>query len=187
MNTLPNNGLPSDAQRRDSYGPDGQRTGEDTLRLITSLPAPENLAGRVKAGLRGAPEAGHILMWRGPLWPAGGWMYGTAMRGAAAAAIVCVVAGGGWSIYSRVQPAPAAKVIVIAPPAAPAASGFSNSGARRVPDTLNGPVLAHPVVAVPEVNPEVNVVQKAPAQRGTVPGQPHARKKKSRGPVPPMQ
>ena len=185
MNTLPNNGLPSDPQRRDSY--DSYGTGEDTLRLIAGLPAPEKLPERVKAGMRSAPVSGRILMWRGPLRPAGGWMYGTAMRGAAAAAIVCVVAGGGWSIYSRVQPAPAAKVIVTAPPVAPAASGFSNSGARRVPETLDGPVLAHPVVAVPEVNPEVNVVQKAPTQRGTVPRQPANKKKKPRAAAPPMQ
>ena len=35
------------------------------------------------------------------------------MRGAAAAAIVFVVAGGGWGIYTRVQPSQPAKVMVM--------------------------------------------------------------------------
>ncbi|MGB7546973.1 MAG: hypothetical protein WBM14_04420, partial [Terracidiphilus sp.] len=66
-------------------------------------------------------------------------------RGAAAAAIVFVVAGGGWGVYSRVQPAQATKVIAMPRVAAP--SGFSSAGAMRTPQTLNGPVLAHPLSA----------------------------------------
>jgi hypothetical protein len=154
MNTSSNNGLPSNANRRDS-----SITGEDTLRLIAHLPAPDGLAGRVKAGLVSAPETGRILMWSGPPRPAGGWMYSTIARGAAAAAIVGIVAGGGWRIYSHVQPAPSANVIVTPAPSAPQGSGFSNAGAKRVPETLQGPVLKHPVTPMPEVN----VVEKLPA------------------------
>jgi hypothetical protein len=60
------------------------------------------------------------------------------MRAVAAATLVCVVLGGGWSIYSRVQPAETAKGIVL-PRHAAAAGGFSNAGAMR--QTLNGPVV----------------------------------------------
>jgi hypothetical protein len=62
------------------------------------------------------------------------------MRGAAAAAIVFVVAGGGWGIYSRVQPTPSARVIVM-PVRTGVAGGFSNAGAMRTPQTLKGPVV----------------------------------------------
>jgi hypothetical protein len=115
---------------------------EATLRLIASLPAPEGLEDRVQAGLRAAPRKARILHWPAALLPASG-LAGNWMRGAAAAAIVFVVAGGGWGIYSRVQPSPAVKVIVM-PARAGAASGFSNAGAMRTPQTLNGPVLVHP-------------------------------------------
>jgi len=161
MNTSPNNHLPSDAERPVDYGP-----GEETLRLIAILPAPEGLANRVKSGLTTAPEAGRILMWRGPLRPAGGWMYSSFARGAAAAAIVCVVAGGGWSIYSHVEAPPPARVIVLPPPIAPSVPGFSPSGASRVPDTLVGPVLKHPVAPASDVN----VMEKVPAPSKAAPG-----------------
>jgi hypothetical protein len=65
------------------------------------------------------------------------------MRSAAAAAIVLVVAGGGWGIYTRVQPAKG----IAAPPHVAAPVGFSSSGAMRTPNTLNGPVVKHPVTA----------------------------------------
>jgi hypothetical protein len=68
-----------------------------------------------------------------------GWM-----RTAAAAAIVVAVAGGGWSVYSRVEPPQPAKVIMM-PAAGPASGGFSSAGAMRTPTTLNAPVLKHPV------------------------------------------
>ena len=155
MNSLPNNGHGPHADNRDSNGP-----GEDTLRLIAALPAPQGLPERVKAGLRAAPETGRVLMWRGPLRPAAGWMYGSVARGTAAAAIVCLVAGGGWRIYSRVQPASGARVIAMPAPATRSGSGFSNSGAVRRPDTVVGPVLTHPVAPASDVN----VVEKTPAQ-----------------------
>jgi len=173
MNTLPHNGPRSDANRTDSFG-----SGEDTLRLIASLPAPEGLTDRVKANLRTAPSAGKILMWRAPLVPARGWMYTSLARGAAAAAIVCIVAGGGWRIYSHVQPGPSAKVVVMPTPATPAGSGFSTSNATRVPDTL-----AHPAAPAPEVN----AVQKVPAQPKAVPGGKAKKKKTTRPAVAPTQ
>jgi hypothetical protein len=160
MKTLPDDGPPLDPNRRDSF-----RSGEDTLRLIAHLPAPEGLAVRVKAGLRTAPSAGRILMWRGALIPARGWMYTSLARGVAAAAIVCVVAGGGWRIYSHVQPGPSANVIALPTPGSPAGSGFSSSKATRLPGTLDRPVLTNP--AAPSL--DLNVVQKMPAQPRAVP------------------
>ena len=64
------------------------------------------------------------------------------MRGAAAAAIVFVVVGGGWGVYLRVQPVQAPKVIAM--PRVSAGGGFSSAGAMRTPQTLNGPVLVTP-------------------------------------------
>jgi hypothetical protein len=101
--------------------------------------------------------------------PAGGWMHGNFARSAAAAAIVCVVAGGGWRIYSRVEPAPANNVIVMPSHIVPEPRGFSSAGAARVPQTLDGPVLTHPVK-----EPPADVVQLPAPSRG-VP----ARKKKA--------
>jgi hypothetical protein len=69
------------------------------------------------------------------------------MRSAAAAAIVFVVAGGGWGIYSRVQPPHSAKVIVT--PKGPAPGEFTNSGAMRTPKTLNGPIVSTPAAVQP--------------------------------------
>jgi hypothetical protein len=155
MNTPPRNGF--------SSPPDRDPAGEDTLRLLASLPAPEGLADRVKAGLRTAPRAGRVLLWRAPLGTHPGWMYSGLARGAAAAAIVCVVAGGGWRIYSHVQPAAAPQILAMP---APASSGFSSAGAMRVPDTLQRPVLKNPPAPVPEVN----VIEKMPPPAGPVPG-----------------
>ncbi|HWE84103.1 MAG TPA: hypothetical protein VG267_04120 [Terracidiphilus sp.] len=116
---------------------------EKTLRLVSGLPAPEGLADRVQEGLRKAPRD-RLVEWPRSLMH-GGWMTSPALRGAAAAAIVCVVVGGGWRIYSRVQaPAPTANVITM--PARVGSQGaFSNAGAMRTPDTLAGPVLTHAV------------------------------------------
>ncbi len=154
MNPFANKPVP-DPLLREARGP-----GEDTLRLIASLPAPQGLSDRVQAELRAAPRVGRLLTDRGPLRPPFGWMYSGFLRGAAAAAIVGVVAGGGWRIYSRVQPAPSPRVEIVPAPVSPAGNGFSNAGARRVPQTLDGPLLSHPIVT----RPEINVVQKVPAQ-----------------------
>ncbi len=168
MSSSPRNGFIFDTPDRDP-----SESGEDTLRLIASLPAPEGLANRVKDGLRHAPRDARVLSWRKPLRPSGGWMQSTMARGAAAAAIVCIVAGGGWRIYSRVQPPPAAKVVVMPPRGASAGNGFSQAGAKRVPDTLNGPVLTHPLAA----NTEQNLIDKAPDSSRPVPGRPAPAKK----------
>jgi hypothetical protein len=126
-------------------------TVEDTLRLIASLPAPVGLEDRIQAGLRASllsqPHKARVLAWPAALRPGRNWMHSSMVRSAAAAAIVMVVAGGGWGVYSRVQPRPAARVIVLAP--RPAVSGgFASGGAMRTPQTLNGPVLTHPATAV---------------------------------------
>ena len=121
-------------------------TGEDTLHLIAKLPAPAGIEDRIHAGLlahaRTARRAGRLLAWPATARVASGWM-----RSAAAAAIVFVVAGGGWGIYSRVQQPHSAKVIVT--PHGPAPGEFTNSGAMRTPKTLQAPVLAHPVTPQP--------------------------------------
>lgn len=113
-------------------------SAEATLRLIASLPAPRGIEDRVMAGLKNFPRTGRILHWRSTFQPSGSWM-----RSAAAAAIVFVVAGGGWGIYTRVPPGQPAKVIVM--PRVGAGGGFSSAGAMRTPQTVNGPVVAEPV------------------------------------------
>lgn len=124
-------------------------TGEETLRLIASLPAPQLLEERVKAGLSSAPRTARILRWPAPLLRGQGWMHSTAARSAAAAAIVIVVAGGSWSVYSRVQPALPPNVVVMPMRTAPS-NGFSSAGAMRTPQTLHGSVVAHPAAGTPQ-------------------------------------
>ncbi len=147
---------------------------DQTLRLIAGLPAPEGLVDRVQAGLKRAPRTGRILSWSNPGNAAGGWMSSSMARGAAAAAIVCVVAGGGWRVYSRVQPAPTAKVIVMPPVVIQSGSGFSPAGAKRVPQTLQGPVLKHPVAGTAAVD----VVDRAPVSSVPATGIAAPKKKK---------
>ncbi len=120
--------------------------GEDTLHLIAKLPPPAGLEDRIHAGMlanaRSAQPVGRVLAWPATGRAGSGWM-----RSAAAAAIVFVVAGGGWGIYSRVQQPQSAKVIVM--PHGPAPGEFTNSGAMRTPKTLNGPVIGSPAVTPP--------------------------------------
>jgi hypothetical protein len=123
---------------------------EETLRLVAKLPAPEGLEERVHAALRSAPRSARILEWPTRFAAEAAWV-----RSAAAAAIAFVVVGGGWGIYSRVQ---TAKVIVMPSHIAAPGSGFSNAGARRTPQTLNGP-------AVPHAQPEPHMMQ-MPAKPG---------------------
>jgi len=116
------------------------REAEATLRLIANLPAPEGLEDRVLAGLLAVPPSGHDLRWPGENW----------LRTAAAAAIVFIILGGGWGIYSRVQPRSA----VAAPPNVGTTGGFSNAGAVRVPQNVPSPVVALPApVQSTEVKP----------------------------------
>jgi len=111
-------------------------SAEATLQLIARLPVPEGLEDRVKAGLKTVPRTGRILQWPASLRPTASWM-----RGAAAAAVVFVVAGGGWGIYVRVQPSQPARVIVMPH----VGGGFSSAGAMRTPQTLNGPIVTETV------------------------------------------
>jgi hypothetical protein len=117
---------------------------EETLRLIANLPAPDGLEDRVHAALNAMPRRSRVLAWPRALRAESGWM-----RGAAAAAIVFVVAGGGWGVYTRVeftqmehnQPA---RVIVM-PPRMPSTGGLQGAGAMRPPVTLPGPTAPQPV------------------------------------------
>ena len=116
---------------------------ESTLRLIASLPAPVGLETRVKAALRSAPSAPSTLL----SWPlvsrrnglGSRWMDHPWMKSAAAAAIVALVAGGSFAVYSRMP-----KAAFVAMPRVGASGGFSSAGAIRTPKTLDGPVLARP-------------------------------------------
>jgi len=121
------------------------RGAEETLRLIASLPAPEGLEDRIHAALAKTPRSTRVLAW--PV--AAHWMHGTLARSAAAAAIVCVVAGGGWQVYSRVHPAQTPEVIAMPQVSAP--GGFSSANAIRKPKTLDGPTLTHPLPAPSQV------------------------------------
>jgi len=125
--------------------PGKEKSAEETLRLIANLPAPDGLAERVQSRLRTESQSGRVLSFPRSL-VSGGWSgYGNAMRGAAAAAIVCVVVGGGWRIYSRVQPGPSARVIVMPAPV----RGFSIGGSVHTPDPGPVPVPNRQVVADP--------------------------------------
>ncbi len=126
-------------------------SAESTLRLIARLPVPEGIEDRVMVGVRAARRTGLVLRWPGLLQPTGSWM-----RGAAAAAIVFVVAGGGWGVYTRVKPSEPNKVVVM--PRIGTGGGFSNAGAMRTPDTLNGPVVARPA---PQKRAQVKPAKKA--------------------------
>ncbi|MDE3187583.1 MAG: hypothetical protein KGM96_08695 [Acidobacteriota bacterium] len=149
------------------HAADGAEEAERTLRLIAGLPAPDGLEDRVKAALRSAPRTGRLLQW--PAAPAHrrGWLDSALARGAAAAAIVFVVAGGGWSVYSHVQPAQTPQAVAVPHVAAP--GGFSSADAIRTPQTLNGPVLKHPA---PRHSPAA-----APATQGAAKAAIQARKK----------
>ena len=120
---------------------------EETLRLIASLPAPKGLEERVQTALDAAPRRGQVLAWPRTLRPESSWM-----RSAAAAAIVFVVAGGGWGVYTRVEQSHPAKVIVM-PARMPAIGGFGGAGAIRTPQTLPGPKAPQAVKVSSETSP----------------------------------
>jgi hypothetical protein len=117
----------------------GVNSSEDTLRLIAGLPAPAGLEERVHNALRAAPRNARVLAWPAR-FRAKTVMESNWMRAAAAAAIVFVVVGGGWGVYSRVQPGQAGKVIVMPQPM-PSSGGFAGAGAIRTPETLPGPKI----------------------------------------------
>jgi hypothetical protein len=115
---------------------------ETTLRLLAALPPPQGLEARIHAVLA-SPHRPHPRSARLLAWPARG-MQRVWLRSAAAAAIAFVVVGGGWGVYSSVQPWQPGGAV----PALPQLSGpggFSGAGAIRTPQTINGPVLSHTV------------------------------------------
>jgi hypothetical protein len=141
---------------------------EETLRLVASISAPEGLEERVevnlRAELRAAPRAvpgrARILHWPAALRPGNAWVRSSLARAAAAAAIAAVVIGGGWGVYSRVEPPQPARAIAI-PPRVGASGGFSSAGAMRTPQTLDGPLVAHPATAMAATS---KAAPKTPAQ-----------------------
>jgi hypothetical protein len=115
---------------------------EKTLRLIAALPAPEGIADRVKYRLHAAPHKAGVISWPSSATGAR-WTQLSAMRGAAAAAIVFAVAGGVWEVYAhiRIAPEPAA---VATPQRIGGSGGLTAAGAVRKPQTLKGPVVVVP-------------------------------------------
>ena len=118
----------------------GAIAAEETLRLIASLPAPEGIEERVKAGVHAADRQASIVSWPVSSSSRARWTQVSGMRAAAAAAIVFVVAGGGWGVYSHIRVAPV-PTAVAAPQAIVGSAGMSAAGAKRVPKTLDGPVV----------------------------------------------
>lgn len=121
---------------------------EQTLRLIARLPLPDGLEHRVHDRLRAAPRQARVLAWP-TASHASGWA-----RGVAAAAIVLVVAGGSWGVYSRVAPGQPMKGVSGPHIAGP--GEFTTGGVVRRPQTLQGPVVPQqtPAVARPETTPK---------------------------------
>jgi hypothetical protein len=131
---------------------------EETLRLIAGLPAPMGLEDRVhasvRAGLRAERKSVRAISWPSTQANRWNWRQSAGLRGAAAAAIVSAVLGGSWGVYSRVQPPQLGREAK--PPLRLAApGGFSNAGAMRTPQTLDGPVVAPQAAAEAQkaVNP----------------------------------
>jgi len=124
MNESTNNGFLNDSERSEA---------EQTLRLIARVSAPAGLEDRVHAKLLAAPRPARVLRW--PVASqSGAWQ-----RGIAAAAVVLIVAGGSWGVYSRVAPGQPAKGL--SGPRIAGPGEFSQGGAVRRPQTLQGPVV----------------------------------------------
>ncbi|MGA8041585.1 MAG: hypothetical protein WCA37_02165 [Terracidiphilus sp.] len=131
---------------------------EAALGRIASLPAPEGLEDRIKAALEAAPSSGTVLAWPLAAQTRKRHEMNEWLRGAAAAAIVAVVAGGGWGIYTHTQPAKAPSATVM-PPRISTPGGFSSAGAMRTPQTL----------VAPKVNPASSGAQKPVTTPGSDP------------------
>jgi len=145
----------------------GSADVDATLRLVATLPAPEGLEDRIHAKLRSAPRTGRILEWPAGMRSTGAWMRSTAMRSAAAAAIVFVVAGGGWGIYTRVQPS---RVIVM-PARVASPGGFSGASAMRTPQPFNAPKVSQPAQGKARIVPmPQRKSQSAPKNNATTAG-----------------
>ena len=116
---------------------------ERSLRLIASLPAPLGIEDRVKAGLRETPIHTGVIAWPLSSQNGSGWSQISYLRAAAAAAIVFVVAGGGWGVHARFRPAPAPTADAV-PQRIEGGGGLSAAGAKRTPNTVEGPKIAVP-------------------------------------------
>ena len=125
-----------------SSGPHNQAgNADETLRLISALPAPAGLEDRVHTALHvRSHRQARLLSWPRRLNPQNGWM-----RTAAAAAIVFVVVGGGWGVYTRVGHNQPARIIPM--PMRMPAGALSSAGAIRTPHTLPGPVVISPAIS----------------------------------------
>jgi hypothetical protein len=161
MSGMENEGMARRAGQNAGLSEAAAGEAEATLRLLASLPVPEGLSERVQAGLRRtmqqvgqqagqqAARTGKVVAWparsvAGSVAESGSWLPNL-LRVAAAAAIVCVAAGGAWGIYARVGTGAAASAVSAPVPVRPA-GGFSSAGAVRTPETLNGPVLRNPAL-----------------------------------------
>ncbi len=144
---------------------------DDTLRLVASVPVPEGLEDRVHVALRAAPRGARILAWPTAMRPQAAWLGSGWARTAAAAAIVFVVAGGGWGVYLHL-PHSASKVVTM--PAPQKTGGFSSTGAIRTPDSIKGPLISAPVTAAPVT--ATPLIAKPSAHSKTHPGKLKAKK-----------
>jgi len=122
--------------------------------MVANLPAPSGLEDRIHASLRSAPRPARVLAWPARLKPESNWM-----RSAAAAAIVFVVAGGGWGVYTRVEQSRPGKVIAMPLHAAP--GGFSGAGAVRTPTTIPGPAAPRATQMKDEKKPAAKAADRA--------------------------
>jgi hypothetical protein len=157
--------------KQNNFANNAATPAEETLRLIARLSPPAGLEDRVQTTLRAAAKTGaasspkaQIFRWPAVLQLNNLWMQSSWARAAAAAAIVAVVVGGGWGISSRFQPAQPDRAITI-PPRANAQGGFSSAGAMRTPQTLDGPVVAHPAAVPQQSKPAIKPPTQKPHHR----------------------
>ncbi len=136
----------------------GALAEEATLRLIATLPAPDGLEERMKRELRSAPRGGRVIAWPFSSAVTGSWMRSAGMRTAAAAGIVLLIGGGGWGVYSHIHPATSPTAVYGPLPLNGGRGGFGAAGAKRVPQTLEGPVLAKPATAKDKAEPQSTTV-----------------------------
>jgi hypothetical protein len=129
----------------------GAIDAERSLRLLASLPAPTGIEDRVKSGLRSASPQTSAIPWPHSSSGAARWAQSPYMRGAAAAAIVLAVVGGGWGVHSRFQPAPVPAAQVVPQRLDGVSGGISTAGARRTPKTVEVPVIAAPAPQKPGI------------------------------------
>lgn len=126
-----------------------------TLHLLATLPAPAGLEDRVFAGMVAVPRKARVLEWPQPLYSRD-WV-----RGIAAAAIVLVVGGGGWGLYSHVKPGEPAQVVT-GPRTTFQPGGFSSAEMIRRPQTLNGPPVKR---AEPAVTAKTKTAEETAAKK----------------------